>query len=181
MRMLAAAALAAVTALRAAAAEPTVQPLPQNARALANDVASKATAEERAWADEAGHRRPLPSYDALKAEVRSKFASHRRMSDLEIGRLAYLGFVKGFDDGSAEYARRTAVLHVPTPTPPPSYRTQPGGSVKQAQGGVSQGADLAMINIQSLVSQRQEAMQLTAQMMGAMEGTSRTIAANVGR
>jgi hypothetical protein len=181
MRTIPVAVLAAVLALPASAATPAVEPLPANTRALANDIAGKVTGEQKAWAAEAGRRRPLPGYEALKAEVRSRFATHQRMSALDVDRLAFLALVAGFDDGSAEYARRTAVLHVPTPTPPPSYRTQPGGSVKQAQGGVSQGADLAMINIQSLVSKRQEAMQLTTQMMGTMDGTSRTVAANVGR
>jgi hypothetical protein len=180
MRMLAAA-FAAVTALPVAAADPAVQPLPANTRALANDIAGKVTGEQKAWAAEAGRRRPLPGYEALKAEVRSRFATRVRMSALDVDRLAFLALVEGFDDGTAQHARRTAVLHIPTPTPPPSHLAQPGAGLKQPASAVSQGADIQMIDIQSLVSQRQQAMQLTTQIMGATDGTSRTIAANVGR
>jgi len=48
--------------------------------------------------------------------------------------------------------------------------------VKTRASSISQGADLAMIDIQSLVSQRQQAMQLSSQMLAAVnEGEKSTI------
>jgi hypothetical protein len=177
MRLLAAA-LATVTAVPAAAA-PAVEPLPANTRALASDIAGRVTAGQKAWAAEAGRRRPLPAYETLRAEVRSRFATHARMSAFDVDRLAFLALVAGFDDGVSEHVRRAAVLHAPTPTPPPSHHVQPGTGLRQPESAVSQDSELQMIRIQSLVSQRQLIVQLTAQMLGAMDGTSRTIAANI--
>jgi hypothetical protein len=102
------------------------------------------------------------------------------MSERDVDRLAFLALVAGFDDGVSDHARRAAVLHIPTPTPPPSHHVQPGAGLKQPQSAVSQGADLEMISIQSLMSQRQQAIQLTTQMMGASDSASRTIAVNLG-
>ncbi len=179
MRHVLAAAVAAAALSNGPAAAAGIEPLPANARALANDVASRASADERAWADEAGRRRPLPSYDALKAEVRSRFATRRRMSEVEIGRLAYLAVVKGFDDGVAEHARKSALVRVPTPTPAPMHHVRAGASVPTG-GAVSSDAELGMITIQSLVSQRQLVVQLVTQLLGAMDTSSRTVAANIG-
>ncbi|HEY3351502.1 MAG TPA: hypothetical protein VGM13_17125 [Thermoanaerobaculia bacterium] len=182
MRILAAAALAAalaaVVARTAAAADPAVQPLPANTRALATDVAGKATAEERAWASEAGRRRPLPGYDALEAEVRSRFATHRRMSEFDVDRLAFLGVVMGFDAGAAEHTRRNALVKIPTPTPSPMRRVKAPAAQNPNH---SQGAELEMINLQSLVSQREMAVQLATQLSGRLNESSRTVAANIGR
>ena len=48
-------------------------------------------------------------------------------------------------------------------------------------GGVSQGCDLAMVQIQSLVSGRQQAVSLATNMMQSFSDTSKNIARNIGK
>lgn len=178
MRRSAAAALVTVVALCAPAgpaAAAGIEPLPANARRLANDVASRATAEEKAWADEAGKRRPLPSYDALKSEVRTKFATHRRMSELEIERLAYLAVVKGFDDAVADYERQSRLVRLPTPTPT-AVRRLTGSSVRTGGDATDNSQQM---KVQTAVSQLQAANQIFLQIIGRVDTLERTLRANV--
>ncbi len=53
--------------------------------------------------------------------------------------------------------------------------------IKTDAGSVSQGSDLAMVEIQSLVSQRQQAMQLTSQMLQSESEIAKNILGNTGR
>ena len=46
---------------------------------------------------------------------------------------------------------------------------------------VSGGGELQMLNLQSLISQRQMAIQLCTTMLRAMNQSTRTIAGNIGR
>jgi hypothetical protein len=50
---------------------------------------------------------------------------------------------------------------------------------RKGHGGVGQGADLSMVQIQSLASQRQTAIQTTTQMMNGL-GCTKCIAKNIG-
>lgn len=60
----------------------------------------------------------------------------------------------------------------------PAKRQAQGGV---SQGGVSQGADLQMTQIQSLVSQRQAAVQMTSQMLNGANGCPKCITQNIGQ
>jgi hypothetical protein len=48
-------------------------------------------------------------------------------------------------------------------------------------GGVSQGSDLAMIQIQSLMSQRQQVVTMVTNMMQSLGDTSKNVANNIGK
>ncbi len=179
MRKLLAAVLLGGVSFPAAAAGSGVEPLPANTRAFANDVASRATADQRAWAAEVGRRRPLPTFDALKTEVRTRFATRQRISEAEIGRLAFLGVVSGFDSGVSDAAKINQKARVATPTPAPVHHAK--ASMAHAASETTAGAELAMINLQSLVSQRQTAVQVATQMLSAINNSERTVVGNIGR
>ena len=55
-----------------------------------------------------------------------------------------------------------------------------GGHVRLSGHGGGLGGELAMISLQSLVSQRQTALQLTSGMMQAMNDTTNTVLQNIG-
>lgn len=194
MRSLLAASLGTSLAVSSlASAGPAVEPLPANTRALANDVAGKATAEQKAWATEVARRRPMPGYEALRGEVRARFATHRRMSEHEVSRLAFLGVVMGFDNGVGEIGKKTgvsggsdrrAVALIPTPTPPARHAksaTSAGVTNGQTMDHSGSGAEVSMIELQSLVAQRQMAVQMTTSLLSSLGSADRTVAANIGR
>lgn len=52
-------------------------------------------------------------------------------------------------------------------------------SIKDAQSAISKGAELSMIQLQSLVSQRQLAIQLTTQLMQTLNESSKQVVGNI--
>ncbi len=72
---------------------------------------------------------------------------------------------------------------VANPKPPNAVSAQEFAGfideIKTAAGSVAQGSDLAMVDIQRLVGERQQAMQLTTQMMSTEHETYKTAIGNI--
>ena len=55
-----------------------------------------------------------------------------------------------------------------------------GGSRSRLGGGIFGGGELEMIQLQSLISQRQMAIQVTSNMMTSLQGSMKAVIHNIG-
>jgi hypothetical protein len=179
LRLLRAFTLASSFVLATAVPAADVPPVPARAKAAADEIARGASAAEKAFAAEVAGRGKTPTWDALRAETRTRFASVRPMSAADLDRVAYLAFVRGLEGRHTVLTKARLRVPTPAPTTPPTHVKVKAKTTKGAFDAASKDLEaqdkLGNFEIQDLMSQYNQAETLASSVRKKADQTTTSI------